>query len=179
MSSFHSTISKLIVPDGAGTGRRALVRLTRLHEEISRAATGPTQPAATPEPDPRAPPVASECRRDGGQGRVPQEAREIFVCPFSKFDRGVKAECCIVPAPSKRQIRSDGNADRSRRNSLRKFAPIQSHGLKRNVVSRALGSLVACDRARAGCVRSVSSRCGLRGMRVGSARPARSCNQGV
>ena len=31
----------------------ALVRLTRFHEEISRAATGPTQPVATPvQPDP-------------------------------------------------------------------------------------------------------------------------------
>ena len=53
----------------------ALVRLTRLHAEISRSTAAPTQQVAIPvQPDP----TTTERRR----GRVPQEAREIFVRPF-------------------------------------------------------------------------------------------------
>ena len=104
--------------------------------------------------------------------------------PLSGFDRGVRAECCVVPAPSKRQIRSDGNADRSRGNSLRKLASFQPFGLNRSVVSRAVGFLAARDRARSSCVRSVVASYPLRDIRFGSEAsgnahvPAKSCKQG-
>ena len=134
--------------------------LTRLHEEISRAAAGPTQPAVTPvQPDLTLTEFhqlrvrVAEMEAERG---VLQDAREIFVCPFSGFDRGVRAECCVVPALSHRQIRSDGNADRSRGNSPRKLASFQPFGLKGNVVTRAVGFLAARDCARSSCVRSVS-----------------------
>ena len=85
----------------------ALVRLTRLHEEISRAAAGPTQPAATPvQPDPTLTELhqlrVRVAKMEAERGRVPQKAREIFVCPLSGFGRGVRPECCIVPASRKR-----------------------------------------------------------------------------
>ena len=179
MSSFHSMISKPIAPDGAGTAEQkkldaALVLLTRLHEEISRAATGPTQSAATPvQPDPtlmglhqlRVRVAEMEAERE----EFRKKRKKKFVCPSSGFDRGVKAECCVVPVPRKRQIRSDGNADRSRGNSQKKLASFQPFGFKKNVVSRAVGFLAARDRARSSCVRSVVARCGLRDIRVGEA----------
>ena len=101
-----------IVPDGAGTGRRAegVRRSSGAIDKIARRnqqscyrthATRCDASSARSHID-GAPPVASACRRDGGrEGRVPQEAREIFVCPFSGFDRGVRAECCIFQLPAR------------------------------------------------------------------------------
>ena len=81
----------------------ALVRLTRLREEMSRVpAPGPTQLASMRSNVGRAPTVASSRGRDGdGEGRVTQEARKIVVRPFTDMPGASEQSIALFQHPAR------------------------------------------------------------------------------
>ena len=134
----------------------AMLQLTRLRRDEQSGVSSRTASASRSLVD-RASRIASPRRRDGGgEGRVPQEAHKIPFRPFTRHARSLGAKCCVVPASSKRQICSNGDIDRSRRDHRWKFASFQPVELKDL------------------CSRTVNPRYGFRGVRVGSPR---SCEQ--
>ena len=160
VSSFHPTFPKPIAQDGARTSRRAegARRSFGAVDQVARrdeqsAGTHTARQCATSSTRSnigRAPTVASSRGRDGdGEGRVSQEARKIVVVPPP--DMPVRAEHCIVPASSERQIISDGHTDQSWRDHCWKFESFQPVGMKAHEVCRShwgsYSAHAACDSA--------------------------------
>ena len=119
----------------------ALVRLTRLHEEMTK------------EKPPRC-----------NVGRSPAVARKKRTIPFrpsTRHARGVGAKWDSVPASDNRQKRSHGHVDRSGREFCKKFESFQPFGL--------MGHATSWSHNPSSGVRYIGARYGLRGVRVGEA----------
>ena len=169
VSSFHPTFSQSSDADGAGAGSRtegfgrrsgAVDQIARRYDEsfFPRAHAACGHASARSYIGRSSPIASSSCRDGGGERRVPQETCTVPLRSFTRHARSVGAKCGSVSASGEGQICSDGHLDRSRRDSRRKFEPLQPSGLKMSPWSQC-----RCSGVRSG------ARYGLRGQRVGEA----------